>query len=119
MFGLIWDLIQQHRIDTLQNEADHARASSASAESRVAQLEQTVESLTLMTMALAELLAEKGIVQSSELEARVREVDLSDGRLDGKVKLDPKPCPRCKRIVAARRARCLYCGASMYDDRTS
>lgn len=71
----------------------------------------------MISMAMAKLLDERGVFSEQELEAKVREVDLSDDMLDGKLRLEPNPCPKCRRVVAARRRFCLYCGAPMYDDR--
>ncbi|MBL8760046.1 MAG: hypothetical protein JNL50_01970 [Phycisphaerae bacterium] len=117
MFDLIWDLIQQSRISNLQSEADSARAASRTTDARVAELERTVESLTLMTMALGELLAQKGVVSSEEIEARVRDIDLSDGKLDGRVATSPRVCRKCGRMIAGDRVNCLYCGVLMDQDR--
>ncbi|MCC6970853.1 MAG: hypothetical protein IT434_11610 [Phycisphaerales bacterium] len=117
MYGLFWELSQQRRIWEAEMAAGDAKADARYANSRAIELERAVETLVMINMAMAKLLHERGVFSEQELETKVREIDLSDGKLDGKVRLDPKPCPQCKRIVAARRARCLYCGASMYDAR--
>jgi len=39
------------------------------------------------------------------------QIDLRDGRLDGRVATTPpEPCPKCLRIVAKGSVRCMYCG---------
>jgi len=41
----------------------------------------------------------------------VRQIDLSDGRLDGKVKRKKLlECGNCGRVMAPRHLRCIYCG---------
>lgn len=117
MYELFWEISQQRRIWEAERKAGDAQADARYANSRAIDLERAVESLFMISMAMAKLLDERGVFSEQELETRVREVDLSDGKLDGKVRLEPKPCPKCKRVVAARRQFCLYCGAPMYDDR--
>lgn len=117
MYELFWEISQQRRIWEAEQIAGDAKADARHANARAIDLERAVESLFMISMAMAKLLDERGVFSEQELEAKVREVDLSDGRLDGKVRLEPKSCPKCKRAVAARRRFCLYCGAPMYDDR--
>jgi len=119
MWEIFWEIRQQQRIWETERKAGDAQADARNANSRAIDLERAVDSLVMINLAMAKLLHERGVFSEQELETKVREIDLSDGKLDGKVRLDPKPCPQCGRIVAARRARCLYCGASMYDDQTS
>jgi hypothetical protein len=116
MLDWVWDLMQQRRIDDLRADADHDRASARTAEARLAELERAVESLTLMTMAMGEVLAEKGLASREELEERAREIDLSDGTLDGRAAPSPRACPRCGRTIAGGRTHCLYCGVSMREE---
>lgn len=117
MWELFWEVRQQRQIYDAERVAGDARADARYANQRAVELERAVDSLFMISMAMAKLLDERGVFSEQELEAKVREVDLSDGKLDGKVRLEPKPCPKCKRAVAARRQFCIYCGASMYDDR--
>lgn len=44
-------------------------------------------------------------------------IDLSDGRLDGKVNRSSAiECHQCRRKVGKKLARCLYCGALLAHD---
>jgi hypothetical protein len=47
------------------------------------------------------------------LAAKVVEVDLSDGVLDGKVRKVARTCTKCSRPVSQKHPRCLYCGEMM------
>ena len=74
-------------------------------------LQGHVERLSMVCQALWTLLRDNTDLTDEDLVARVREVDLSDGILDGKVRRTSTQCASCGRMVAARHARCLYCGA--------
>ena len=88
-----------------QHAADRAHA-------RIEGLEQQVDRLTLFTVALIELLAEKGPLSEAQILAKTEEVDLRDGTADGRVGVaPPRPCSGCGRKVSARRPTCIYCGA--------
>ena len=44
------------------------------------------------------------------LEAKIQELHLRDGKLDGKLTLNPVNCTECGRKLHERRKTCLYCG---------
>ncbi len=119
MLDWIWDLMQQRRIDELEGVSDRARESARTAEARLAELERAVESLTLVTMAMGEILAEKGLASSQELEHRARVIDVPDGTLDGRAAPSPRACPRCGRTIAGGRAQRMYFGVVMHEGERS
>ena len=45
-----------------------------------------------------------------QLVDKMREVDLRDGREDGKMGSGGAPCPKCGRMLNRRRTQCMYCG---------
>ncbi len=55
---------------------------------RVEELEEDLARMGLLTLALARLCVDKGVVTSDELKARMREIDLADGVEDGKAPRD-------------------------------
>jgi len=77
---------------------------------RVKRLEEQVERLTLASIALAELLRDRLGVPQDDIEAKVHEIDLRDGRLDGKLSRPGPVCPGCQRANSPHRTACLYCG---------
>ena len=83
---------------------------------RVKRLEEQVERLTLSSMALAELLRDRLGVPQAEIEAKVHEIDLRDGRLDGKLSRPAPVCPGCQRANSPHRTACLYCGKPLPVD---
>lgn len=93
--------------------AEEAKAAARTAESEARGLSERIERLSLVNEALWSLLREKLGLTEEQLADRVREVDLSDGQLDGRVRHPAVPCPKCGRTVSRRRDRCLYCGAAL------
>lgn len=77
----------------------------------VAYIELRMDRLSLVCMALWELLKERTNLTEEDLLNRVRDIDLRDGQLDGKLKKGIKRCPKCDRVMSPRHAKCLYCGA--------
>jgi hypothetical protein len=86
-----------------------ARERSAQARRDVAGLSDRVDRLALFTMAFWSLARDKLGITEEELLQRVQELDLTDGKLDGKVQHAPTECPKCGRRYSPRHARCLYC----------
>jgi ribosomal protein S27AE len=79
-------------------------------------LEDKVDKLALICRAMWELLRDKYGLSDEVLLNKVKEIDLLDGVLDGKVHLKPKACPKCGRLVSTRRMHCIYCGADVSAD---
>ena len=78
---------------------------------QVQEYEERLDKLTLVCMALWSLLKEKTELAEEDLLERVRQIDLMDGKEDGKAKKQVAKCPQCGRTMSPRHGRCLYCGA--------
>ena len=52
----------------------------------------------------------------SELIERIKEIDLSDGKMDGKARRSVMECPHCNRTISMRYQRCIYCGEFVEHD---
>ena len=109
----IWERFQNSRIDDAAATADIAHARSHDLERRVRVLEEEVDSLTLITMAMWELFGKANGLFLKDLEAKMAEIDLRDGQLDGKYRSTPKKCPQCNHALGERRKVCIYCGADV------
>jgi hypothetical protein len=114
---MFWDLYQSWQIaetsttaSIAERTARDARTNVDGLQRRVKRLEVQVERLTLGSMALAELLRDRLGVPQAEIDAKVQEIDLRDGSLDGKLTREPPVCPGCHRTNSAQRRMCLYCG---------
>lgn len=74
-------------------------------------LQQRLDRLTLVCVAMWSLMKEKTNVTEQELLDRVKEIDLMDGKADGKIGKQLSNCPKCGRVMSSRHQKCLYCGA--------
>lgn len=86
------------------------QASQASA-TAVTLLEERLERLALVNMAMWELLREKTKLTEEELLLKVLEIDLRDGNEDSKVTRTVAKCQSCNRAMSPRHTKCIYCGA--------
>ncbi len=84
---------------------------------RVRRLEQRQERLALASAALARLLEMKGLITDEEMETMVLQLDLLDGREDGKIGETPAAaaprCKKCNHYVNPTRGACVYCGHAL------
>lgn len=117
---MLWELFQTSRIEQSNRNASEAEASAREAQGdvgnlrrRVQVLEKQCERLTLAAMAMAEIVRDKLKLSEQEIEAKLAEIDLRDGRLDGQFRPPVAGCPDCHRPNAASRRQCLYCGAAL------
>ena len=96
----------------------HRAAGEASqARSDVEAMEFEVERLLMITEALWLIIKEQLGYEDEELMRRIEEIDMRDGRLDGKVKPETPPeCPECGRTLIGKRPKCLYCGVDVKRD---
>ena len=110
---MFWDLCQQMQIHDVQDSARRSQEDTAMVLRELRELRRSVDSLTLTCAALWELQREKIGLTDDELIAKMQEIDLRDGKLDGKMTKPASACPSCQRANNANRQRCLYCGESL------
>lgn len=86
------------------------------AKSSVGSLEVRLDNALLVCEAMWTLLRDKVGVTDEELIQRINDIDLADGKLDGKVRKTPVSCPKCHRTIARRLPKCMYCGQMIMHD---
>ncbi len=97
--------------------ARNASAAASAARSKADFMQMDVEKLFMITEALWLLLKERHGYSDEDLIHRIQEIDLRDGKLDGKVAKQQKAaCPQCGRTLVGSRPVCLYCGAAVERD---
>lgn len=109
----IWDWFQQRQIKESQDQASGAQLRAHRALSQVEELERRLETLSLLCRALVEELGTVTEITEDQLKARMLEIDLRDGKEDGKYTPPSVICRGCGRKVAPRRGACMWCGAKI------
>lgn len=97
-------------------DAADAKSSARHAKTNVQELEMRLDSAMLACEAMWSLLRDKLDMTDDDLATRINDIDLSDGRLDGKVRKPPVKCPKCQKAVSRRMPRCMYCGQPVEKD---
>jgi hypothetical protein len=91
--------------------ASDARTQAREAKTEVDELRFDLERLMLVTEALWRIVREKVQCTDEELVQRIQDIDLEDGKLDGRKSPTPaRDCPHCQRKLLKHQPRCFYCG---------
>jgi hypothetical protein len=85
------------------------RARDATEETR--DLRAQIERLQMICEGMWSILKERVGATEQQLLDLIEEIDLRDGKLDGRSSKAPVKCARCQRVVSVRTNACLYCGA--------
>ena len=97
--------------ENLRNFASGPSLSGAK-KSDVRHLEDKLERLVLINLAMWTLIQETTNLTEADLLERVAGIDLMDGVEDGKVTRQVAKCDDCGRVMSPKHDRCLYCGAN-------
>jgi len=96
--------------------AGSAARSAENTARRLEVLEQRVETLALLALALAEGLKARAGATDGEILDMVNHLDLRDGVADGRLAPAPRKCGACGRAGSSRHRRCLYCGGESLSE---
>ncbi len=107
---MLWEMYQQRGIRAAESSASRAESKAQNVGRTIRLLEGKVDALALTCQAMWELLRDRSKLTEDDLIAKVNEIDLRDGREDGKMSTDAIPCSNCGRMVSKRHERCMYCG---------
>ena len=102
---MIWDLYQQMRIRDVQEFTRRAKDDTAML---VRKLRRSVDSLTLTCAAMWELQRDQSGSADKALIEKMQEIDLRDGKLDGKMTKPATACPSCQRANNAKSSKSVY-----------
>lgn len=96
--------------------AGHAMAqpplpTSGPSDADLQRLEDRVDRLALINMAMWSLLRDKTNLTEQDLMERVKLIDLLDGKEDGKATRTVSKCTACNRPMHPRHQKCIYCGS--------
>lgn len=73
-------------------------------------LEDEIAHLRLITESLWELVSEVTGITNEQLVQRINEVDMDDGKLDGRKEHPPADCRTCHSKIPHNMSVCTYCG---------
>ena len=90
-----------------------ARRDTRNLEEEIRLLEKQVGRLALAAVAMGEILRDHLGISDEVIEAKMNEIDLRDGKLDGTFRLSAKTCTECGRVSGPMSATCLYCGTPL------
>ena len=95
-----------------QVDAQHARDVARESAMSSNKTRKNTERLYLVVQAMWELLKDKAGLTDADLDAKVQEIDMRDGRLDGQdsTQTDPLTCRQCGRTILSGQAQCSWCG---------
>ena len=113
MIDFLWDLSQQKQIGEAKAAATDAKSRNAEQATRVQELEFRLERLALACQAMWELLRQTTGLTEAQLLAKISEVDLRDGKKDGRITARRVSCPSCGRTGTSRGKKCIYCGTTL------
>jgi hypothetical protein len=110
---LFYDIWQDFNIREARRAAASARHDL---QHEIDDLSARCNQALLVCNALWTLLRDKLGMTEQDLLNRVKELDLTDGKLDGRVTAKSIECPACKHVVTRRFPRCVYCGGPIKAD---
>jgi len=87
-----------------------AQSAARRAETSVTQLEDRIDRMALVNMAMWSLIRDKTNLTEADLLERVKLIDLLDGKEDGKATRTVSQCAACNRPMNPRHKKCIYCG---------
>lgn len=101
----------EHPTDS--DEATNYTAKVESVQDRLTRQERRLDRLALHCQGMWEMLRERGQFTDEEIAAKILEVDLRDGRADGRFSQQVMTCPTCKQKTNSKRTACVICGADL------
>ncbi len=110
---MLWDLLQQSQIHDAQSAVSDVNRRTDQVKRDAERTQAQIDALSLSCAAMWELLSEKLGVSEQDLLAKIEEIDLRDGKLDGKIGSSTQNCSSCGKANNVKRGRCLYCRSYM------
>lgn len=112
-FNWLFDLSQSEQILDTKAAHNETRGRVTDIDDDQRDLERRYERLRLVTVAMWALLKEHSGLTESDLRRYVSQIDLIDGKLDGKLSRNKGviECQECERRILRSALVCVYCGA--------
>jgi hypothetical protein len=110
MTDIFWEFRQENRISDAKADASIASAQAKNARHVVYALENRIDKLTLICQSMWSLIQDKTDLTETDLLKRVTDIDLQDGKLDGKYARPIVKCKKCDSAISHQFRKCLFCG---------
>jgi len=107
------DTWEDGRISSARQESEKALKHSEIVARQLLTHQRQLEHLTLLCQSMWEVLREQTGLSDSELRAKVTEVDIRDGKVDGKINQQIFACPRCGKNCNSTNKICIMCGEDL------
>lgn len=107
-----------HSLGATRQKVEEAAHRANKSEQLYEELMQRHEKMALVCQALLELVQERTGITDDDLEKKILEVDLRDGKADGQMKPQISKCPTCGRNVSSKRPVCIFCGTESKHSHT-
>ncbi len=111
------DIFQQLDLYRIRSNQIETRSKLRKGENEVDALRDQIDKMALINQALYDLLKKHVGITDEELRRKVRELDVSDGVEDGRLRSEPLECPKCGAVVTAGALKCYSCGATIAPSR--
>ncbi len=108
---MIWQAYQHTDIAGLANATEKVDRKTGRVEEDLRNTQRQVERLSLVCQAMWELLREQADFKDEDLEEKILEIDLRDGKINGRIRVTILECGNCGRKTNSKRTNCIMCGA--------
>jgi hypothetical protein len=100
----------QGSTDNYQRLFSEHTKNDTNSKSQIRDLEARLDKLELVCESLWKIIKETTNLNETDLIERMSNIDLQDGRFDGKKrKISSFECSKCGRINSKRHSKCMYC----------
>ena len=106
------------RIGALRSDMRTQKLSFGESELTATSMRQDIEKLYLLVEALWAIVKNTTNLTDEDLSKLVCEIDLQDGRQDGRnaSNTEVRKCSGCGRTLLRGQSRCTYCGEELHND---
>ena len=117
MLDFLWEYQQQRRLVDVEAVARRAERDAGDTKYKAWDHQGRLDTMALTIMAMWSMMEERFSVTEAQLVQRMQEIDLRDGKLDGKAAPTAGTCGDCRRVMSSQYKRCIYCGGESLEVR--
>ena len=117
LVSLAVGIAAHRRINSIRSDMRAQKLDLDESELSAVSMRQDIEKLYILIEALWCIVRETSGLKDEDLAELAKQIDLQDGRLDGRnsSNADVRKCSSCGRTILRGQSRCSYCGEEMHD----